>query len=247
MSIENLMKKEIPQISDEIKNALSKNEITPTLFNEKNTILMSESLQQEVGYKRMDDGSYIVSMYCPMPNITPEMIKWWFWWHPQEDIRYQVWYPDAHVSIGYDKRQADYFKREVCPEFQNNSQYPVEIIGEKKMPLRIDFVTPKEFGFSEDVMEENGIPLIMCGHVGAFKGMIWHTEMAHIFKNTEDGLFMISRFWIGETLKNPILRKTILTDDTAKGMAEHCCVEYRNLLEILPILYGEYHNQQKYM
>ena len=107
------------------------------------------------------------------------------------------------------------------------------------MPLRIDFVTPEEFGFSKPVMEENNIPLIVCGHVGAFKGLIWHTEMAHIFKQTEDGLFMISRFWLGKTMKNPLLRKLIMTDDMARGMAEHCCIEYRNLYEILPELYAE--------
>ncbi|MDE5995689.1 MAG: hypothetical protein K2G56_02095 [Eubacterium sp.] len=35
-----------------------------------------------------------------------------------------------------------------------------------------------------------------------------------------------------------MLRKIILTDETAKGMAEHCCIEYRNLVEILPRLYN---------
>lgn len=107
------------------------------------------------------------------------------------------------------------------------------------MPLRIDFVTPEEFGFSKAVMQEYHIPLIVCGHVGVFNGAIWHTEMAHIFKQTEDGLFLISRFWLGKTMKDPLLRKLIITDKTAKAMAEHCCVEYRNLLEILPILYPD--------
>ena len=72
-------------------------------------------------------------------------------------------------------------------------------------------------------------------------GLVNHTEMAHIFKQTEDGLFLISRFWLGATLKNPLLRKEILTDGTAKGMAAHCCVEYRNLAQILPELYRLFH------
>jgi hypothetical protein len=116
-------------------------------------------------------------------------------------------------------------------------EYPLEKIGSAKLPLRIDFVTPEEFGFSKQAMEENNIQRIVCGHVGAFNNLVKHTEMAHIFKQTEDGLFMISRFWLGETMKNQLLRKLIITKDMAKGMAEHCCVEYRNLCEILPILY----------
>lgn len=50
-----------------------------------------------------------------------------------------------------------------------------------KIPLRIDFVTPEEFGFSKSIMEENDIPLIVCGHVGALKGLVMHTEMAHFY------------------------------------------------------------------
>lgn len=107
------------------------------------------------------------------------------------------------------------------------------------MPLRIDFVGAEEFGFSKEMMEHNHIPLILCGHVSAFNGTVRHTEMAHIFRQTEEGLFLISRFWMGKTLKSPLLRNRILTDRMANGMAEHCCVEYRNLAKILPGLYRE--------
>lgn len=105
MSIEKLMKKELPKIPDEIQNALSKNRISSTTFYEKNDILKLEKLQKEAGYKKMEDGSYLVSMYCPMPNITSEMIEWWFWWHPQRNERYQVWFPESHFSIGFSKNK----------------------------------------------------------------------------------------------------------------------------------------------
>lgn len=151
-----------------------------------------------------------------------------------------IWFLGSHFSNTYSKKQTKYFECETCPKFQNNTQYPVEKIGGMKMPLRIDFVTPEEFGFSRQIMKENNIPKIVCGHVGAFNNLVKHTEMAHIFKQTDDGLFMISRFWLGKTMKNPLLRKLIITEDMARGMAEHCCIEYRNLCEILPILYDEY-------
>ena len=115
-----------------------------------------------------------------------------------------------------------------------------ERIGGVRLPLRIDFVSPKDFGFSEQALEDNQIPMIVCGHVSAIRGLVPHTEMVHIFRQTGEGLLLISRFWIGKTLKNPLLRKVILTEETARGMAEHCCVEYRNLAEILPELYKKY-------
>lgn len=234
-----LINKPLPEIPEDICEKMKHSDISLTSFEKKNEILHDPSLQQEVGYRKMADGSYLVSMICPMPGITPEMIRWWFWWHPLKSERYQVWYPGDHCSIHYSKKQAKYFGQSECPEFQDNTQYPNERIGGVRMPLRIDFVKPEEFGFSQEEMSKNDIPLIVCGHVGAFNGLIWHTEMAHIYKQTEDGLFLISRFWLGRTM-NPLLRKRIITDKMAKGMAEHCCIEYRNLWEILPILYDQY-------
>jgi len=236
-----LFSKQLPEIPCEIQEKISiPNGITLTNFSDKGRILSDSQLQNEAGFSRFPDGSYLVSMYCPMPGITPEMIQWWFWWHAQADERYQIWFPGEHYGISYDKKNRDYFSHPSVPAFQPNTHYPTERIGGVRMPLRIDFVTPEQFGFTKKAMEDNQIPLIVCGHVGVFRGLIWHTEMAHIFKQTEEGLFLCSRFWIGQTLKNPLLRKAILTEETARGMAEHCCVEYRNLAEILPDLYAKF-------
>lgn len=238
--IKELLKKPLPTIPSELSEQICKSEITKTTFENKSDILRISGVQKEIGYAKMDDGTYLVSMVCPMKDITPEMIEWWFWWHAQDSLRYQVWYPGEHVKIRYHKKKKAYFKQPTVPSFAPNTHYPVERIGGKKMPLRIDFVTPEDFGFSKSVMHDNNISLIVCAHVSAFNGLIKHTEMAHIFKQTDDGLFMISRFWLGKTMRSKLLRKLIVTEEMAKGMAEHCCVEYRNLCEILPSLYEKY-------
>ena len=240
MELQSLLKKPLPTMPPEIADALRVNAITKTAFTDKNEILSNSKVQAEVGYTKMDDGTYLVSMVCPMPGITVDMIEWWFWWHTQDSLRYQVWYPGDHISIKYHKKDRTFFEQPNMPAFVPNTQCPVERIGGIKMPLRIDFVTPEEFGFSKQVMQENNIPKIICARVGAFNNLVKHTEMAHIFKQTDDGLFMISRFWLGKTMNNPLLRKLIITDKMAKGMTEHCCIEYRNLHEILPLLYAKY-------
>ena len=238
MELSELMKKTMPEIPAEILNALRSGEITKTTFDNKNEVLSNSGLQAEVGCVRLENSTYLVSMVCPMPGITPEMVEWWFWWHPQASERYQAWFPGEHTRISYRRRDREYFSQTLYPGFHSNTQYPTERIGGMKLPLRIDFVAPEEFGFSPDLMKQHNIPLIVCGHVGAFGGLISHTEMAHIFKRTEQGLVLISRFWIGERMRNPLLRKAIATETTAKSMAEHCCVEYRNLAEILPGLHA---------
>ena len=234
-----LRNKPLPEIPDDIRNKLDRPAITSTYLNNCDVILQSDALQQEVGFSRFPDGSWLISMACPMPGITKEMIDWWFWWHCQENLRYQVWFPGNHISIKYHKKDKTYFEQPTMPDFQPNSQCPIEKIGGTTMPLRIDFITPEQFGFTREAMERGNIATIVCGRVSAFNGLIPHTEMAHIYKQTEDGLFLISRFWLGKTM-NPLLRKIVMTKSIARGMAEHCCVEYRNLVEILPGLYAKY-------
>ena len=174
---------------------------------------------------------------CPIPGVTPEMVRWWFWRHARQSLRCKIWFPGEHCGIAAARRDRAYFTAETLPAFQPNVHYPIERIGRLILPLKIAFVSPEAFGFSPSLLRENDIPLIVCGHVGAVYGLVSHTEMAHIFRRTEEGLFLISRFWLGQTLQNPFLRRTILTDGTARGMAAHCCVEYRNLARILPELY----------
>ena len=74
MHLEELKRKPLPAIPEDIQEQLPYSAITLTVFEDKNSILKDPSQQQEVGYRRFPDGSYLVSMYCPMPGITPEMI-----------------------------------------------------------------------------------------------------------------------------------------------------------------------------
>ncbi len=215
----------------------SESAISTTPFEKKNDILTNKDLKSEVGFAKTESGDYIVSMICPLPGVTAEMVERWFWWHPQKSERYRRWFPGEHYFVGYSRKNRKYFSAPSMPPFENNSQFPIEKIGKIVLPLRIDFVSAKEFGFSANEIEKGGVKTIVCGHVSAMYGLVKHTEMAHIFFEAEDGLFLVSRFWLGKNLKNPLLRKLILTDETAKGMAQHCCTEYRNLAKLLPKIF----------
>ena len=81
MQIKDLMNRKMPEIPKDIEMALDHPNITMTEFENKNAILVDETLQQEVGYGFFEDGSALVSMTCPMPGVTAEMINWWMWWH----------------------------------------------------------------------------------------------------------------------------------------------------------------------
>ncbi len=237
-----LMNCPAPQITEEIRIKLEQSpDITPLAFSDKNRLLWDTTLQNETGFIRLPSGCWLVAMKTEMPGITREMIDWWFWWHPQEKERYQVWFPGEHFNIGFAAKNANYF-REPFIGFKPNMQYPVERIGAAKAYLSIRFLTSQQFGFDESLFLKNGIETLICGHVGLLKGVIEHTEMSHIFKKNQNGLTLISRFWIGEHLPKMVWKK-IANKNLAFELAEHCSREYTNLSIILPELYRNYYDK----
>ena len=103
--------------------------ITPTAFERKNDVLTDPSLQTEVGYTELPNGDWLVAMTCPMPNVTPEMVDWWFWWHAQKSERYRLWFPGEHYAVSYAKKDRPYFTAPTRPPFRANTHFPVEKIG----------------------------------------------------------------------------------------------------------------------
>lgn len=229
--------KEIPVEECKLKNIHSVNSL------DKDTFLTSNEYDFDMGYERLKDGSVQVSMYCLMEGVDEQMLEWWFWWHPKNSSRYQIWFPNAHFAISYANKDRNYFDKETYPGFKENTQYPKEKIGKSTNTLRIRFLTPEHFGFSKEAISSSSAKTIICGKVG-IKGFLDHTEMAHIYKEYDGKRILVSRFWMGSLLKKP-LRKPIITDELAKAMAEHCYLEYRNLARILPILYKEYSQSGK--
>ena len=73
---------------------------------------------------------------------------------------------------------------------------------------------------------------------GSFTIPKWHIY----FFERDGGFFLVSRFWIGADLKNRLIRKVLFNEKTAKDMARHCCVEYRNFAAKIPSLYSEINN-----
>lgn len=233
MTLEEMKNKELPHLIE-----FDSSNVHYVPFADKNLLLSKKDYLYEAGYRKYGN-NYYVAMFCPMKGISQEMLEWWFWWHPQNKERYEAWFPYAHKDISFDKKDKDYFSSKTLPPFKNNTQYPKETIGGKTMTLRIDFMSPSEFGFDEEIMKENSFVGAICGNVG-IKGLVMHTKMMHLMKKTEEGILLVSRFYMGEMLHNEFIKKMVLNEKLAKGMAEHCYVEYRNLAEILPILYEEY-------
>jgi len=54
---------------------------------------------EKMGYFPLKEGGLLVAGNIPMPDVTPEMLYWWFGWHGLEPLRYAIWDPDDHFNV----------------------------------------------------------------------------------------------------------------------------------------------------
>ncbi|MBU0994827.1 MAG: hydrolase [Proteobacteria bacterium] len=233
------------EFPDVVLDAISYGPISPDqalAFENINDLANPGYLEVENGYGILEDGSAYVAARTEMPGADMEMIQWWFWWHTLKNIRYKIWCPGDHYAIGakYLDRYAD---PTLSPEekITDNPHYPVEDVGLGILALSISFVPPETFGFDTSAFENNGVEGAICGIVGIklFGVTIDHTYMCHLFRKTDTGLELRSRFWLGAKL-DPAWRKIIFNEDAALGVMEHCSREYNHLASFLPDIYNEF-------
>jgi len=224
-------------------------------IDDKNKLLEEGYLSTENGYHHHTDRSAFAAVLTDMPNVTIEMIDWWFWWHAKESVRYQLWYPEMHFGIEsdfgghYDDVTMSYRER-----LHLSTHYVTEDIGMGKEKIAIDFMSPATFGFNQKQMTNEKDQTIICARVGDLSKRVWHTRMCHQVRKKGKGVEMRSRFWmaqkvermdelgasfINKLLNNSFIKGKLLPKGLGRHMFHHCTQEYNNLAEILPELYNE--------
>jgi len=210
-------------------------------------------LECESGYCRLDDGVGYVSVLTKMPKVTIEMIDWWFWWHPKESIRYKMWYPGQHFEITSDFQGSYNDETLSYRERLHLSQHHVtEDIGLGTEMILINFIHPAEFGFNEKHLSRKDVTII-CGQGGDKAKGVWSGDMCHFVRQTDQGVEMRSRFWIGHQIarmsgplqgllnsiiNRPFLKRKLVPMKIAPSLFHHCTQEYHHLAEILPEIYA---------
>jgi hypothetical protein len=219
-----------------------------------NDLLNPGYLKVENGYGVMPDGVHYTAILTKMPKVTGEMINWWFWWMPQEDLRYKIWCPGDHCAHPpVNKDQLIHSKLPMGERFWHNPMSVIEIIDGIPVKITITFVPPKEFGLDTTRFKEANVATAICAYVGSAE--INKIAMLHFVRNTDNGVEMRSRFWAGaairikelaedslvnQTLNTPELRNELIPPGIEKAFAFHCTKEYNHLATILPELYDKY-------
>ena len=152
-----------------------------------------QALDLETGWCRLPDGTGYVAVRTEMPGVSPEMVDWWFDWHPRRPERYRVWHPQAHISNSLDPPEQAGEK-----PFWGAVHHAVEDIGEGPIHARIEFLPPVEFGFSAVAAAGPAVGTILCATVG--DRWVRHSLMAHVFLKDGDGLVLRSHFWLAASI-----------------------------------------------
>jgi hypothetical protein len=206
-------------------------------------------LAVETGWCTLASGVVFVAVRTAMPNVTAEMVDWWFDWHPEDPLRYRVWHPLAHRSNSVERPAVAGVKRH-----WDTVHHPVEDVGIGIVRARIAFRRPSELGFADDAHEDPRVGTIVCGLVGDERRRMRHTVMSHVFLNEDHGVVLRSAFWLGSAIRpygplggvgerllnNRLVRAVTLPAGLPQALATHCAEEYSNLGGLLPELHARY-------
>lgn len=247
LSYYKFFERDMSKIPEE-KLALLENpsEISAVPFEERNLFLAGEDKNFcQLGYGVAENGTGFVCNETYMPNVTSEMLDWWFPWHSVgSDLRYKIWDPEDHYFARADK--ADYVCDEKIPVKQKTwgvNHYILEDIGNGPSFVKLCFKRPADFGLDENSLGTGNCKSLVCG-IGDGECA---AAMVHKWFPYKDGIKFVSRFWIGYAWKD---RKIICTlpegakvpVEVPRGLFAHNIKEFSNLAAILPEVYAENKN-----
>jgi phloretin hydrolase len=238
---------EIPAEDLEKVNAGPVDPSAATPIADRNDLMKPGYLDVETGYTVMGDGSGFAATLVKMPGVTPEMLDWWFNWHPLEGLRYALWCPVAHTDISVKNPAQHLDSSGVALETRNyaSTHYPVEgfnLAGSQK--LHIHFFSPEDFGLDTSMFTGPGISRAYCATVAADMLKTPINVFFHAVREVDGGVEYRSRYWLGHTMKNDVPTRVkrpmpYRAKDMARNNCLHSLIEYNNLASFLPQLYEE--------
>jgi phloretin hydrolase len=240
--LESYLSRPLEQPAPDVLDAIEHSPIDPSDAlprTELDRLLDPAPVPVETGWCTLPDGVGYVAVRTPMPQVSGEMVDWWFDWHPDESLRYRIWHPVAHESNSIERPAVPGAKKH-----WGTVHHPVEDVGTGMVHARIAFHAPTEMGLSTDALDHPDVATIVCGYAGDDRRRVQHSPMIHVFLREGDGVVLRSRFWLGaalpSALNNRLVRRLALPSGLPRALARHCAEEYANLGALLPELYPRF-------
>ena len=217
----------------------SANLVTPEVADAA-ALLDPGPLAIETGVVRLPSGVLHVAARTDMPGCKGRMLEWWFRSAP-DTRQYLWWHPTDHISSEW---------KETSPQTHIGSTHLVRerLNGSEAHDLQIHFIDPRElFGQQpyDDALEDGHISTVVAAQIGMGseplrddRGRPNMGRMAHICRDTPEGMLLRSRFWLGagSGVSREELAATI-PDSTGLDLMVHAHTEFKSLARFLPSLY----------
>lgn len=219
-----------------------------------NDLLNPGYLDVEIGWCNLPNGAGFIANKILYPDVTADMIDWWFAWHPLEDLRYRIWYPPQHAGIMLSPESRKRILDENVPMREKNwgaVHYVTENCDNIMENICIHFLSPQDFGFDMSRFKEPNIATFAGGYGWAVatdkkdEDITAPALMCHTFRNTPDGLEHRTRFWMGYRLSygKPELclpPGVSVPVKAVQGLARHNVKEFTRFKYFLPRIYKEF-------
>src|SRR5919204_3966122 len=205
-------------------------------------LLDPEPLPLEMGIQRLPSGQLHVAARTDMPGCKGRMFEWWFRFAPDTQ-QYAWWHPLDHVSSTW---------RETNPRTHIGSTHVVEerLGAEEVHPLQINFQDPAELLGEERVTnarESGDVSALVYAHCGFGadpprdeRGRPIGTRLLHIGRDTEEGMVLRSRFWLGAGLDLPSDEiEQQIPDEVGLGLMRHANTEFKYLARFPSLYFAE--------
>lgn len=217
-------------------------------FAERNRLFEPGYSEAETGYSIMPDGTAYVANLTKMPGVTAEMIDWWFSWYSLDSLRYLIWDKQDHLHAECLTRvratDPDMTDRE---RLWDTSQDLLDAGDMGPNNIIVHFKHPGNLGFAAEKIGTEACTTMITA-LGFGKGQPplapIPTVTVHQVRETEDGVEVRSRYWMGWTYKNgrdvKVLPDGLVVPPMgpiAVGMQN--IREMTNLAALLPRIYPE--------
>ncbi len=224
--------------------------ITP---DEMNRLLDPGDLDVEIGWCNLPNGAGFIANRIIYPNITPEMIDWWFAWHPLENLRYRIWYPPQHGGLMLSPANRARILDDSVPVAERNwgvIHHVTENCNCGMENIDINFMSPKDFGFDMTRWKKPYVSTFAGGFGWAVavektdESITAPAIMCHIFRPHKDGLEHRTRFWMGYRFSGGKPELSLppgiaVPPAAVQGLARHNVCEFTRFRDFLPRIYAE--------
>ena len=212
-------------------------------------------LPLETGYTRLANGQVFVAVLTDMPGVSGEMIDWWFGWHGNENQRYKLWHPRAHMKVSMEKDLAAESGITDREKYVGNVSYVEEYIGGESLPISIAFHSPADSHLDESKFEQARVQTAVCARIGFTTSNLNFSRVIHLIRETDRGCEMRSRFWLGDVALRALPERSAVNRmlgsrfvasragklEIGRDLLVHCSMEMNHLASFLPNLYRDYH------